>query len=142
MSVNIFDALKAISIGNTTFFEKLSDADCKSLSPYVLLLWSKHPDNHIKERLIFSNEICNPFMFSLSKHPRLLYALLCQSNGFGYCRYSFAKHATDKRLSLISEYMNVSSQKAKEILPRLSHKALMEMANELDWSKKQIKELE
>lgn len=143
MKSTIFDALRAMQENNIEFFRKLSPQDAKGISPYLLLLWVRHPLSNEAERLLNVDELVNPFVFSLSKHPSLLYQLFCVAqSGMPFAKFLFDKKpAVDLRTKVVAEYEGTSLANATDRAARLPTAILIQMAQELDWPAKDVQGL-
>lgn len=133
--VNLFDALKHMTTPNPAFFAGLTDDQVKSLSPFVLMLWARGAESSHDYHNLLTNEYVNPHAFSLSKHPRLLYKLLCIANGgYGQTRYSFGskrKSGGSTAIKTIMAYYDYSPEKARQVLSLFSEDDVEQMSKEL-----------
>jgi hypothetical protein len=67
--LDIFEVLKIIDGGDIYYYDTLSEEEQKSVSMYTLFHWMAGTDNSYQLQALES--IVNPFIFSLSKHPKL-----------------------------------------------------------------------
>lgn len=126
--------------------DKLSDEELKSVSPYVLQMWAKGADNNLDDRITLTNEFANPYMFSLGDHPKLLFRLLCYSNGFGVdTRFHFKKKNKINSRNFITKtlmkYYEYDERHAIDVIPLLSKDDIMTIGEELGYEKDDIKKL-
>lgn len=106
----LFNFLTEMNKGNFSYVDDLSDEDVKKLSPYVLSMWvGGATDASRPYRTIATANVCTPYVFSLSKHPRLLLKLYVAANGgiSDGTRYKFHKSVsknTEKTIMLFARY--------------------------------------
>lgn len=77
---DIFVLLNEIKNNNHDFYDSLDEDDKKTVSPYVLMLWARGINTNNTLHTILLNELVNPYMFPLQKHPSLLWKLLCEAS--------------------------------------------------------------
>lgn len=122
---DIFKFFEKMNRGEYSFVDAMSDDDIKSMAPYVVLCWCHGAQGNAKSgHVILTDTYCNPVVFSLYKHPRLLLKLFVFANsGFGATRYKFVKSSNSddvKLYGMIASYYGCGMREAKEILPMLS----------------------
>ena len=96
----LFDILNNISGKKMTAYDQ-TDA---VLPVYLLLLWMRGASADNEAHYFLSNEYVNPYVFSLQKHDKLLYKLLCIANGgYGHPRFRFVKNNNEMDKDLIAK---------------------------------------
>lgn len=123
--MDLFAFFERMNSGDYSVVDKMTDDDVKKLSPVVLQMWVHGAQGNAKSgHVILTDTYCNPFVFSLYKHPRLLLKLFVFANsGFGATRYKFLKSSNSddvKLYGMIASYYECGMREAKEILPMLS----------------------
>ena len=103
-SIDIFDVFSKINKENYDFFNHLTEQQIKDMHPYVVMRWMVGANNNNEIHTLLTNQYVNPYVFSLQKHPILLYKLAVASNGgIDDTRYSFAKKPSEKGTHKLSE---------------------------------------
>ena len=88
--MNIQHVLSRVTAGDYDFFLNMTEEEVKELSPYVLTLWLRGANENRDAHVLLTDAVVNSKLFSLSRHPKLLYLLCCYANsGMGRTRYSF-----------------------------------------------------
>lgn len=146
-AVDIFKVLGHITDGDIDWIDNLDETTLKDFKPYVVQLWLRGAQQNRKYHLILTNEIVNPYVFSLGHtHPRLLYKLMCAANGFSDgCRYKFSKPSTQglsRTTELFNEVYNYSKNKALEAIDTLSDKQVVDLACRIGYDDKEVKVIE
>ncbi len=124
------DLFKFLDASNTEegfrMVDKMGDDSVKSISPYVLLGWGHGARNDTETHAILTNEMLNPYVFSLAKHPKLLLKLFVAANSdIGNTRYSFVKFTGKEEtaiIKLIARHYGVGIREAKDYRKLLSEK--------------------
>lgn len=142
--LDIFDLLKKINSGDLHIWEKLTEEERKSISPYIVSQWMFGTSNQVQ--IIFLNELVNPFIWSFSKHPHLLLKLMacCGTGSFQkFTWIPFTKKKKEASLStkVLQEYYNYSEKTARQQLHLLTFEDILEMAEELGWQKDELTKL-
>lgn len=140
---DIFTVLNQITKGNTRYLDSYKDEELKELSPFVIQKWIRGASKNLELHLLLTNALCNPYVFSLQKHPKLLYKALCAANGFDDgARYSFIKKPSQKSstqsVKVVMEYYGYPKEHAVDALNILSNSDVVEMAEELGYDKKEL----
>lgn len=141
--LNIFDILSKLNNKDYQYYSELSDIDKKQLAPLVLMRWLSGTKSD--EQIIILNQCANPYMFSLYKHPDLLWKLMCISTSGGFKRYKWMKSntkSTSKAIDVIKKYYKYSDDQANQVRHLLSKEDVFEMARDLGYDKPQLASLE
>lgn len=145
MDVSIFECLAHIDKGNVSLYDTLSKEQQTSLiKPVVLQQWLYSSSNSKDVAMVnMINDNVNQYVFSLYKHPKLLFNLMCGS-GFGRTRrYSYTKRtpnesSTPLSLETIQMHECCSEREAKSFIRLLSKDDIIEMGTALGYEKAQI----
>lgn len=141
-SLNIFDVISNIQLKKPEYYDTLSDEDKKHVVPFLLMRWmsSQSPYN-----CLFVNELVNPFVFSLYKHPKLLFQLLtCASvSGKGRVKWQAgpSKSSHSHATKVLQQLYGYSVKQAREVLPLLTSDQLLSYAAHLGWQKEEVSKL-
>lgn len=119
--LDIFEVLDHITMKDTGWFQYLPADKQKAFQPVVVQKWVRGANNNADHHILATNEFVNPFIFSLSAHPVLIYKLFCAANGLKTpTRYRYLKPAkppTKRPLSLkaIREFYELPFKKPWKI---------------------------
>lgn len=142
--LDIFELLRQINRGKLDIWDNLTEQQRKEFSPFMTMRWMIGTDD--QRQVFFVNELVNPHLFVLQKHPELLLKLMaiCAS-GEDY-RYKFfkpanAKGAKSKPLDVIREYYGYPTRQAKDAYNILTNDDILAMATELGYQKEDMRQL-
>lgn len=128
---DLFDYFAAINKEDFDYVNQMTDDEVKKISPFVILMWMSGAKSNQIEHVILTDTYCNPFVFSLGKHPRLLLKLLIAANsGLGNDRYAFEKTTTKNDLGLlkqIAQHYQCGLHEAKQYKELLSKEDIKEL---------------
>jgi hypothetical protein len=140
---DIFEVIKEIEGLQTQFFDKLEDYEIRQIAPYVLMKWMAGVKD--KNQLIAINDNVNRVIFSMSKHPKLMYKLLMACATRKDKRVSWIKRAkidkSNTAVNIVREYYNCSYSDAIQYVKVLDPEKIMDMAELLGSSKEIITKL-
>lgn len=148
--LDIFKLLDNINLKNHDFYDSLPEEQQKEVHPLVVMRWltgCAYKESYPARQLYFLNEYVNPFVFSLSKHKKLLINLMMVSSGGKKFRYSFVSKKnkrgskypkTAEIIQSIFHYNTVDAQEAIEILDK---KTIIGMAENLGYQDNEIKDI-
>jgi len=143
--LDIFKVLNMISTKNTKGYENLSEEEKKGFLPVIVTRWLSGTSN--PTQIIYINELVNPFVFSLHKHPQLLYDLMTLCGPNKPQRYYWNKTVSSKSTKLpvtvgvVRDQFGYNTKHALEALPLLSNDDIMEYAEDLGLQKDDITKL-
>lgn len=143
--LDIFKTLGQISVKNVNFYTDLSEEEKKGFLPVVVTRWLSGTSS--AKQIYFINELVNPFVFSLHKHPQLLYYLMTLCGPGKSQRYFWNKSASNKAttmpnaVSVVREQFGYNSRQALEAMPLLSNDDILEYAEDLGRQKDIITKL-
>lgn len=138
--LDIFTLLGEIDRENTKYLETLPEELSKTFSAYVTMLWIRGASSNRNAHIVLTDEIVNPYVFALGKHPILLYKLLTVANGYGEkTYYKFLKNETKyntEHLNAIMTKFNYSKREALDVIKLFSEQELEEIVDSLGMAKK------
>lgn len=142
--LDIFAVLNHISTKDVEYYGNLSDEEKKGFFPVVVTRWLSGTNN--AKQIFFLNELVNPFVFSLHKHPELLYILMTLCTSGKSQRYFWNKTVSKTTgiptiISVIREYFGYNTKQANEALPVLSDDDILSYADDLGYQKETITKL-
>lgn len=140
--LNIFDILQQIDRGDQHIWENLTEEQRKEFSPYMTMRWMSCTDDI--RQIFFLNELANPLVFNMHKHPQLMLKLLaaCSSKirqNYKWIKPPSAGGSKSRPLQVIKEYYGYPSRQAKDVLPMFSKDDIIIMATELGYQKEDMK---
>jgi hypothetical protein len=141
--LDIFELLRHIDRQDRDFISNLPEEDRKGFVPVVAMRWLSA--GGMDAQLLNVNEIVNSTVFSLYKHPELLYRLMVAATPESPKQYNWLKTAKKDKMSMkvdvIRRYQDVSPHEAVELLMLFSDAEIMEMAEGIGESQDFIKKL-
>lgn len=143
--LDIFKVLGKISTKDRQFYSDLTEEEQKGFLPVVVMRWLSGTSN--AKQIYFINELVNPFVFSLHKHPELLYYLMILCGPGKTQRYYWNKTASNKSntvptiVSIVRNYFGYNTTQALEALPLLSNDDILEYAEDLGIQKETLTKL-
>ena len=146
--LNIFDVLRNIDNKNIDYYTSLSPEEKKAFVPFVLMQWltclQNVNDNPLQ--IVLLNEFVNDKIFSLGKHPELLYYLMCVTTPGHQQRYKWKKIASvglkfPNALNVVKIAYGYSARLATQSLPLLSNGDVLELAQDIGTSVDDMKKL-
>ena len=133
--LDIFKVLSNIDTKNVQFYKNLSDEEKKGFLPIIVSRWLSGTPT--ARQLYFINELVNPFVFSLHKHPELLYDLMTLCGSGKSQRHYWNKTVSNKStkhpnvIGVIREHFGYNTLQSIEALPLLSNDDRLEYAEDL-----------
>lgn len=142
--LNIFQVLKEIDKKNVNFLSSLSTEDQKLFVPVVVTRWLTGTQH--KQQVFLINELVNPYVFALYKHPKLLFNLMTVCSSGKTQRYQYAKNNNSHSnkpttIKTLQQYFGYSFKEAKRYVGILPPNELIEMAEELGWQQQDLNKL-
>lgn len=141
--LDIFEVLKIIDGGDIYYYDTLSEEEQKSVSMYTLFHWMAGTDNSYQLQALES--IVNPFIFSLSKHPKLLYRLMVIASSGTAKRYKWMgrKKIKTKPLSTkaISEFYGLDKESSFKYIGLLTGEHILDIAEALGYDDSEMKKI-
>ena len=142
--LDIFELLRHIDDGDRGFLDGLTEEQRKGFVPIVTLRWLSGSGKDVQ--LLNVNEVVNSTVFSLYKHPDLLYKLMVAATPRGRKQYNWVKVAKKEKATLradvIMRYFDeVSPREANEYISLYTPEEFIEMAEALGETKEYIQKL-
>lgn len=135
---DLFGFLKKMNQEDYGYIDRMSDEEARDLAPFVLLMWAngaQGPNAHI--HILLTDMYCNPYVFSLGRHPKLLLKLFVAANGgIDNCRYQFVKSGPTKEskdLYAICQFYDCGMTDARQIKRILSDEELKDIVEIYDF---------
>ena len=142
---DIFDVLGKINKKNHTFFREMPQEQQKAIAPVVLMRWMSGVND--ARQIFFLNEVVNPYVFPLAKHPELLIDLITICAPGKFQKYKWHKSlnkrasSTPIAISVVRGYFGYSQREAQDSLPILSNDEVKDYAEQLGYQKEEITKL-
>lgn len=143
--VDIFKLLTALSKKNQKFYEELTEEEKRTVAPLVVMRWLSGTQS--ARQVYFLNELVNPFVFSLYKHPELLMKLMTICTSGKFVKYKWNKPLSKKTTSspittkCIREYFGYNTIDALGVLPLLTNDDVLQYAEQLGYQPDEIKKI-
>ena len=148
--LDIMTVLEAADRGIKDFYNNLTEEEQKAFAPRVLIRWLStvsDKSNHKEYAILATNDLVNLGMWSLSKHPELIWLLMTVA-GTGKKQYhqwipmSKGASSTPKLDQLITQVWPHTNSQEQQMLKKLrSNEQWRELAQDNGWDDKQIKDL-
>lgn len=129
-SADLFLFLDKMCDGDHKYISELTDDNVKNLNPFTLSMWVNGVQKERETRVVLTDLCCNPYIFSLYKHPRLLLHLLSVANEGNRSKFKFKKtgvSSKSKILGYICKYYACGLTEAKDTLETLSEEDIEEL---------------
>lgn len=131
--LDIWELLPKIDAGDREFLATASEEQRKGFAPIVVLRWLSGGKN--PTQLLNLNNVVNPTVFSLYKHPDLLYRLMVAATPPGKKNYEWIKvkkkEKNTRRVDVVKRFLDVPSRQAKEYAVLYSDDEIVEMSESL-----------
>lgn len=115
--MNIHHVLSRITNGDYDFFCNMTEEELKEVAPFVILLWLRGAHENRWAHVMLTDALVNSKLFTLYRHPKLLFMLCCYANsGMDDTRYSFKKdmkESADKNMKLVMREFSCNESAAK-----------------------------
>lgn len=142
---DIFGFLSKVNNKDRTCYSSLPEEERKTLAPLVIQRWLTGTSD--AQQIYLLNEIVNPLIFDLNKHPDLLFQLMVACSSGTRRRYAWKKAKSKKTTSMpttvhvVSELFGYSKAEALEVIPILSDNDILDIANEVGTQPDELKKL-
>ena len=148
------EKILAVDLGAKNLWDDIDDDQRKALKSELWIL-NRYISNaktsnreHAEHFVLTVNEYFNKHWFTLQKHPKLMWQLLCLCNWDGNKTFYHEwlglgkKTKSTKRIKLLEDIYPNMKQDELELLAEIStNDELKELARELNWTDKEIKDL-
>ncbi len=143
--------LQAIDRKDLGFYDRLTDDEKKSYSPFILMRYmsSLGPQSDLAAYAVLAtNDIVNNGFFSLGKHPELQHKLMCLT-GTGkkqYRPYIGSKGSSKTSSKVIDEFLmglypNINQTELDMLKSQYNKDTIQQLGEDAGLSKAEIKEL-
>jgi hypothetical protein len=135
--IDIFEVLKHVDVGDYNYIQSLTDAERKTISPYIILRWMAFTND--KEKLLMLAASANQNIFKLHRYPELCYNLLCSSgnNKPEFYKWKKQKSKPTKRpitVDLLKKYYKIGTAEAKADSELMNLESMLAIIDELgEW---------
>jgi hypothetical protein len=142
--LDIFKVLKELDNKNSKFFDSLTDDEQKSLQPLIVMRWLSGTTS--KQQVMLINELLNKYIFSFSKHKKILWDIMTICTAGRHQNYSWIKKQAGGSsypisVKVIQQYFNYNTKTAIDTLPLLNHSDMLDMADEMGWQDDDLNKL-
>jgi hypothetical protein len=148
------EKILAVDLGAKNLWDDIDEDQRKALKNELWIL-NRYISNaktsnreHAEHFVLTVNEYFNKHWFTLQKHPKLMWQLLCLCNWDGKKTFYHEwlalgkKTKNSKRVKLLEDVYPNMKQDELELLAEIStNDELKELATELGWTDKEIKDL-
>lgn len=145
--IDIFEVLSNIAIKNRTFYNNLLENERKHVPLLLVQRWMSNSYNSagklLADQIVLLNHFVNPYIFTFMTkrgeidHTSLLYLLLTavststhQNSKWLKCK---GKKEPTQAIKILAEYLEYSTNQAKEVINLYEQNEIIEMANELGY---------
>lgn len=150
--LTIKDETAAIDMGARDLWDNFTDEQRKQISLYLLIRYAssiKTSDREAQELAIFkTNEYYNKYFFDLSKHPKLLWYLVCMTGNeekkiyfhewIGYKK----KSDNNKTLKFLETvYPDMKADELELLAEMSTTQELKDLARSLGYDEKEVKKI-
>ena len=140
--LDIFKTMDRITKGDMGHWDNLTEDEQKGFQPFLIQHWLVGVKDDTQMWMM--NMFVNPYVFSLGKHKKLLYNLMCAST-FDKSKRTFIKRKSStkfpKTLEIVKVYLGEPKRKCLEYMKMYSNDDILDMADELSYQKSEISEL-
>lgn len=129
-AITIFQIMGIFRSKEHLWYENASDGDRKIFSPYMCLMWMGFTKK--EQVLILLNDYVNRYVFSLHKHPELLWHLFCAIGDKKFEKLVYVKKENNKKFSksreLLSNYYGIGDREATIYLQQMTVTDVLDIA--------------
>ncbi len=142
--LDVFAVLNAAQRKKFDFFDALTDDQRKGFAPVVVQRWLSGTSDPLQ--LVLTNECVNPYVFSLAKHPDLLYKLMtvaAQPNSGRFVYPKTPKREAKKPLAtqVVTKFFGVSLSEASDMIDTLPIDRILDAAYDMGFDSTELKKL-
>ena len=130
--------LKALDARDKGYWDRLSPEARKEFSPYIMLRWASAIQDNIpvlqEWYLKETTQTINANFWTLSKHPKLMWLLMCQIGSTRRVRHEYIKRNQDRKdktqVMLQKMYPTVKKEDLELLAKTVTAKDLLALADE------------
>lgn len=142
--LDLFATIKEIDKKNRNWYENLPEHQQKQANPFLLMQWLSCGNND--DQTVLINEIVNPYVFKLYKHPKLLAKVLTACTTGSSQRYKWISNAKNIRtpncIDLISNAYDISKKEARTMINVIQQEDILLLAYNYGLQADQIKDIQ
>jgi len=141
--LDIFECLSQISKKNIHYYDNLSDEQKKGFLSLIISRWVYGTPHELQ--ILLLNQVVNPYLFSLNKHPSLIYKLLTTTSVRPNTVYRWKAKQQDIKfplsINVISKYYGISKREAILHLPNYTAPDILTMCADIGLQTDELKNL-
>lgn len=141
--LDIFDCLLQIDKKNIHFYDNLPADKQKAFMHVVIMRWLYGSPHDLQTILL--NRTVNPFIFTLGKHPSLLYKLMTTTAVQIKTTYRWKPKPRDLALpislNIVAKFYEISKREARLHLSNFSAEDILNMGEDIGMQIEEIKKL-
>lgn len=142
--VDIFNLLDKLSVGDLEVWNSYSAEEQKTISPLIIMRWLSGTSS--ARQIVYLNVLVNHLVFTLSKHPDLIFKVMAVCTDKRRTRYQWLSQKKSegqkkRTLEVIQQYYGYSQREAKMVLPLLEKDDIINKAESLGWEKDELSKL-
>lgn len=141
--LDIFNCLSQINKKNIHFYDNLPEENKKGFLPLIVMRWLYRSPHELQ--VILLNQIVNPYIFSLGKHPRLIYKLMTTTAVQANTNYIWKSKKQEinlpMTLGIIAKFYNISKREAKLHLDSFTSEDIFSMGEDIGMQIEDLKKL-
>jgi len=140
--LDLFEMLGCLNEKDIDYFSNLPPENQKYVVPLVLQRWLTGTND--PRQVVLVNEVVNPFVFNLYKHPHLMWLLMTIVTSGIQKRYTWPSQKSKVGLtkpvaaSAVKEYYKYSSADANDAVKLLSCEQVIDIAQSLGYQQDEI----
>jgi hypothetical protein len=141
--LDIFLVLNQLNKKNYEFYSNLEEEERKGFIPLVTTRWQSGTSD--PAQIVMLSEFVNPFIFTLNKHPDLLYKLMTictvKPQKYKWMKVKSTSHKHKHSIKVICNHYGYSTQQANEVYSLLSNDTILQFAEQQGLQKDEIQKV-